>query len=245
HSHKKRRFFAFSRMVARAFPIDFGESGATLQGAFRVLDRILSLGVVSDSTGISPTQLPGDRLLARVDGTLVWSIHPESLINSDMPVGSRTGAVFRRWRLAFAPRSLWECLSRQTVKPFPAPATSHPACRFPALGAPVCLVPRVMWLIVLDRLSWNGSRIFVRFALVEHRSLGFHCEGGSNHLADLYPNYRLCHGRLSGRQTADKVGRYSHGRGLFPRHRARSSRLGGRHCVNGCFPGIGCGHVRG
>jgi hypothetical protein len=41
--------------------------------------------VVSDSTGISPTQLPGDRLLARVDGTLVWSIHPESLINSDMP----------------------------------------------------------------------------------------------------------------------------------------------------------------
>jgi hypothetical protein len=72
-------------MVARAFPIDFGESGATLQGAFRVLDRILSLGVVSDSTGISPTQLPGDRLLARVDGTLVWSIPPESLINSDMP----------------------------------------------------------------------------------------------------------------------------------------------------------------
>jgi hypothetical protein len=72
-------------MVARAFPIDFGESGATLQGAFRVLDRTLSLGVVSDSTGISPTQLPGDRLLARVDGTLGWSIHPESLINSDMP----------------------------------------------------------------------------------------------------------------------------------------------------------------
>src|ERR1022692_4512486 len=79
-------------MVARAFPIDFGESGATLQGAFRVLDRILSLGVVSDSTGISPTQLPGDRLLARVDGTLVWSIHPESLINSDMPTTRQTGS---------------------------------------------------------------------------------------------------------------------------------------------------------
>src|SRR5271166_2086613 len=44
-------------------------------------------------------------------------------------------------------------LSSQTVNPFPAPATSHPACRFPALGAPVCLVPRVMWLIVLGRLS--------------------------------------------------------------------------------------------
>src|SRR5208283_4680686 len=69
------------------------------------------------------------------------------------PVGSRTGAVFRRSSLAVAPRFLWECHSSQTVNPFPAPATSHPACRFPALGAPVCLVPRVMWLIVLGRLS--------------------------------------------------------------------------------------------
>ena len=59
-------------------------------------------------------------------------------------VGSRTGAVFRRSSLAIAPRFLWECLSSQTVNPFPAPATSHPACGFPALGAPVCLVPRFM-----------------------------------------------------------------------------------------------------
>src|ERR1039458_1743873 len=88
-------------MVARAFPIDFGESGATLQGAFRVLDRILSLGVVSDSTGISPTQLPGDRLLARVDGTLIWSIHPESLINSDMPT-SHSSCGFRERRIWIA-----------------------------------------------------------------------------------------------------------------------------------------------
>jgi hypothetical protein len=69
------------------------------------------------------------------------------------PVGSRTGAVFRRFSLAIAPRFLWECLSSQTVNPFPAPATSHPACGFPALGAPVCLVPRVMWPIILGRLS--------------------------------------------------------------------------------------------
>jgi hypothetical protein len=69
------------------------------------------------------------------------------------PVGSRTGAVFRRSGLAVAPRFLWECLNSQTVNPFPAPATSHPACRFPALGAPVCLVPRVMGPIVLERLS--------------------------------------------------------------------------------------------
>ena len=48
----------------------------------------------------------------------------------------------------FAPRFLWECLISRTVNPFPAPATSHPACRFPALGAPVCLVSRVMGPIV-------------------------------------------------------------------------------------------------
>src|ERR1700720_3883989 len=69
------------------------------------------------------------------------------------PVGSRTGAVFRRSGLAVARRFLWECLNSQTVNPFPAPATSHPACGFPALGAPVCLVSRVMGPIVLGRLS--------------------------------------------------------------------------------------------
>ena len=70
-----------------------------------------------------------------------------------MPVGSRTGAVFRRSGLSVSPRFLWECLNSQTVNPFPAPAASHPACGFPALGAPACLVPRVMWPIVLERLS--------------------------------------------------------------------------------------------
>jgi hypothetical protein len=59
-------------------------------------------------------------------------------------VESRTGAVFRRSGLSVSPRFLWECLSSQTVNPFPAPATSHPACGFPALGAPVCFMPRVM-----------------------------------------------------------------------------------------------------
>ena len=61
--------------------------------------------------------------------------------------------MFRRSSLAVAPRFLWECLSSQTVNPFPAPATSHPACGFPALGAPVCFMPRFMGLIVLGRLS--------------------------------------------------------------------------------------------
>ena len=88
--------------------------------------------------------------LFRPGGTSIRS----SVANSDTElVGSRTGAVFRRSGLAVAPRFLWECLNSQTVNPFPAPATSHPACGFPALGAPVCLVPRVMWPIVLGRLS--------------------------------------------------------------------------------------------
>jgi hypothetical protein len=59
-------------------------------------------------------------------------------ISRALRVGSRAGVVFRRSGLAIAPRFLWECLSSQTVNPFPAPATSHPACGFPALGAPVC-----------------------------------------------------------------------------------------------------------
>src|SRR5664279_5151957 len=107
----------------------------------------------------SAGQLRGMRS-APVHGTLCFnqSTFRETVFRSGhirrrWPVGSRTGAVFRRSSLAVAPRFLWECLSSQTVNPFPAPATSHPACRFPALGAPVCLVPRVMWLIVLERLS--------------------------------------------------------------------------------------------
>ena len=44
-------------------------------------------------------------------------------VGKHMPVGSRTGAVFRRSSLAIAPRFLWECLSSQTVNPFPAPTT--------------------------------------------------------------------------------------------------------------------------
>ena len=48
-------------------------------------------------------------------------------------VGSRAGAVPRRRGLSVAPRFLWECLTSHTVSPFPAPASSHAACGFPAL----------------------------------------------------------------------------------------------------------------
>ena len=49
------------------------------------------------------------------------------------PVGSRAGAVLRRRGLSVSPRFLWECLTSRTVSPFPAPATSHAACGFPAV----------------------------------------------------------------------------------------------------------------
>jgi hypothetical protein len=59
-------------------------------------------------------------------------------------VGSRASAILRRFRLAVAPRFLWECLISRTVSWVPAPATSNPSCRFPAMGLPVCFPPRVM-----------------------------------------------------------------------------------------------------
>jgi hypothetical protein len=70
-------------------------------------------------------------------------------------------STLSKLRLAVTPRFHWECLSSQTVNPFPAPATLHPACGFPALDAPVCFVPRFMGPILLGIL----------FALDHRRSL--------------------------------------------------------------------------
>ncbi len=68
-------------------------------------------------------------------------------------VGSRTGAVPRRPDLSVPPRFLWECLTSQAVGPFPAPASSHAACRFPALRAPAHFTSRVMGPITPAPLS--------------------------------------------------------------------------------------------
>ena len=59
-------------------------------------------------------------------------------------VGSRTGAMLRRFSLSVAPRFLWECLNSQTVSSVPVPASSNPSCRFPAMGLPACFLSRVM-----------------------------------------------------------------------------------------------------
>src|SRR5215471_10264575 len=64
--------------------------------------------------------------------------------NSHLLVGSRTGAMLRRFGLSVAPRFLWECLNSQTVSPFPVPASSNPSCRFPAMGLPACFLSRIM-----------------------------------------------------------------------------------------------------
>src|SRR5271169_4064142 len=61
-----------------------------------------------------------------------------------MVVGSKTGAVFRRFGLAGAPRFLWECLNIRTVSRIPVSATSNPSCRFPAMGLPACFAARFM-----------------------------------------------------------------------------------------------------
>src|SRR5437016_694226 len=61
-------------------------------------------------------------------------VHLEAISPDLSLVGSRTGAGLRRFGLSVAPRFLWECLNIQTVSWFPVPATSHPSCRFPAMG---------------------------------------------------------------------------------------------------------------
>jgi hypothetical protein len=67
--------------------------------------------------------------------------------------GSRASAMLLRFRLAVAPRFLWECLNSRTVSWVRAPATSNPSCRFPAMGLPVCLRLGVMALSRLAVLS--------------------------------------------------------------------------------------------
>jgi hypothetical protein len=77
---------------------------------------------------------------------LIRKPRPGYILGEDGLVGSRTGAILRRFSLSVAPRFLWECLTSQTVSWFPAPATSNPSCRFPAMGLPARFPSRVMRL---------------------------------------------------------------------------------------------------
>jgi hypothetical protein len=68
-------------------------------------------------------------------------------------VGSSTGAVIRRKLLVCVRRFHLRARLGDSVIPFPAPATSHAACGFPALRAPAHFSSRVMKLIVSEKLS--------------------------------------------------------------------------------------------
>src|ERR1700756_3004277 len=64
--------------------------------------------------------------------------------------------MLRRLGLAVTPRFLWECLTSRIVSWFPAPASSNPACRFPALGFPVGFASERLWPIQSGGLSAEG-----------------------------------------------------------------------------------------
>ncbi len=89
-----------------------------------------------------------DRRLGRVESSvLVFLCHQHRQVReiaNALLVGSRTGAVIRRTPLVCIQG--FPCRARvgSSVIPFPIPATSHAACGFPALRAPVRFVSRFM-----------------------------------------------------------------------------------------------------
>src|SRR5215470_7757457 len=72
-------------------------------------------------------------------------------------VGSSAGAVIRRKLLVCVRRFRLRARLGVSVIPFPAAATSHAACGFPALRAPAHFTSRVMRPILLGQLS-AGAR---------------------------------------------------------------------------------------
>ena len=76
--------------------------------------------------------------------------------------------MLRRRGLSVSPRFLWECLTSHSVNPFPAPASSHAACGFPALRAPAHFSSRVMRPIVPELLS--GMATATAYSIASSRS---------------------------------------------------------------------------
>ena len=101
------------------------------------LDRASYASPAHATTNLSPEQAPARSRDS--DGSFLPSDESRLLPRNRFLrhlVGSRTGAILRRFGLSIAPRFLWECLTSQTVSWVPAPATSNPSCRFPAMGLP-------------------------------------------------------------------------------------------------------------
>ena len=79
-------------------------------------------------------------------------------------VGSGTGAVIRRQLLGRVRGFPLRARVGVAVIPFPAPATSHVACGFPALRAPAHFTSRVMGPIRLERLPRSTVRYDTRYS---------------------------------------------------------------------------------
>src|SRR5215813_5871278 len=60
--------------------------------------------------------------------------------------------LLRRFGLSITPHFRWKCLTVRAVNRIPAPATSHVACGFPALRAPVHFTSKFMRPIRPERL---------------------------------------------------------------------------------------------
>src|SRR5215831_13714657 len=52
---------------------------------------------------------------------------------------------------------VWRANRSRDHATFPAPSTSHAACGFPALRAPICFAPRLMGPIILGLLSFRRT----------------------------------------------------------------------------------------
>ena len=80
-------------------------------------------------------------------------------LHVEIRVGSRTGAVARRSLLGCIRGFPLRARLGVSVTPFPAPATSHVACGFPALRAPAHFTSRFMRPIRPERLPrWTAHR---------------------------------------------------------------------------------------
>ena len=89
---------------------------------------------------------------------------PTACVVTSCREGRGLAPMFRRFGLAVAPRFRWECLTNRTVNWFPAPATSHVACGFPALRAPAPFTSRFMGPITLERLPRYDGRYDTRYS---------------------------------------------------------------------------------
>ena len=80
---------------------------------------------------------------------------------STQPTGTCTSGLSTVWSPAPPPDITTETTGQFSLAGLPArtptsiaaTASSNPACRFPALGFPVCFLSRVMWLIRAERLA--------------------------------------------------------------------------------------------